>query len=130
MLIIQEAVMSVSGAVFAPFTGYLGDRFGRRWVYLISLALWGVGSMWFGVQQTLFGVIFTRSLSAWFPPRLHDTNWTQYTLPAGCSCDSRHHCWTQLVVAHNHGRDHRQDERCQKWGQGLLFPPSISSGDL
>lgn len=55
--------MLLSGAIFAPFTAYLGDRFGRRWVYLIGLALWGFSSIMFGVQKSLAGVILTRSLS-------------------------------------------------------------------
>jgi MFS family permease len=61
-LITQECVLFVAGTISGPFFGHLGNRFGRRPVYLLSLLGWAAGSVLFGLARSLAGVILGRAL--------------------------------------------------------------------
>lgn len=54
-----------ASAVASPYFAQLGDEYGRKPVYLTGLAVWGLGSVLFGLQKTLAGVIIGRCLRAY-----------------------------------------------------------------
>lgn len=57
----------IAEVITAPLFGPLGDRYGRRPVFLICVCFWGVGSVAFGLTQRLWTVILTRGFREYLP---------------------------------------------------------------
>ena len=94
------SVYYLFSAIYAPITGYLGDRFGARRMMLAGIAMYGLGMASLGFvshvwQFFLFYSVFMSatasitmvpmmaSISVWF--RRRSVSYTHLTLPTICS---------------------------------------------
>ncbi len=53
---------TLAQTVSVPLFGYLADRFGTKWIYMISLALFTIASMLCGISWSVSSMIFFRIL--------------------------------------------------------------------
>src|SRR5581483_4304767 len=53
---------TLAQTVSVPLFGYLADRYGTKWIYMISLALFTIASMLCGVSWSVGSLIFFRIL--------------------------------------------------------------------
>src|SRR5262245_636802 len=53
---------TLAQTVSVPLFGYLADRFGTKWIYIISLALFTIASMLCGLSWSVGSMVFFRIL--------------------------------------------------------------------
>ncbi|HEX4046124.1 MAG TPA: DHA2 family efflux MFS transporter permease subunit [Gammaproteobacteria bacterium] len=51
----------ISLAIFIPISGWIGDKYGIKRVFMLALAIFTVSSLWCGYAQTLFELVIARS---------------------------------------------------------------------
>ncbi|EDW09232.1 protein spinster isoform X1 [Drosophila mojavensis] len=57
-----QTVFVLSYMVFAPLFGYMGDRYSRRWLMVVGVALWSTTTLFGSFMQTFAGFITFRAL--------------------------------------------------------------------
>lgn len=57
-----QTVFVLSYMVFAPLFGYLGDRYSRRWLMVVGVALWSTTTLLGSFMKNFVGFITFRAL--------------------------------------------------------------------
>ncbi|XP_017960211.1 protein spinster isoform X2 [Drosophila navojoa] len=57
-----QTVFVLSYMVFAPLFGYMGDRYSRRWLMVVGVALWSTTTLFGSFMKTFGGFITFRAL--------------------------------------------------------------------